>query len=629
MKRVLFILSLLLPSVAHATPSISSISGSAIYGSTLTFAGSSFGTKPIRQKQTLYANFKSDANPSTWSFITSWSDPANFQYKTTDCGEGGGCLGESSSFVGSSKITAAIDHGHLNYGDKFSVSWMWKSNAIFSGAANIKTFRWWGTIGTKNNVYGGQPGCSNCAVGAGSFLQYVENLLDGLAPSTGIDRFYTDFIEPNDSTYEQIDMLFQINSSGNAQDGHLTLVKNGTGEIDSSTWRSNTTLDTNANGIYSLFYPVHLVVASNVFPAGSYARYDNIMADTSWCAAWVTTNATYAAAGTKYWLPIISWSDTSIQVAWANDKFANGTTVYGYARANDGTVNANGKALTVAGSSGVPAPTVTGISISSGPSSGLTATDITGTGFVQGCSVKIGTISASAINISFNSSTSLSITTPTHSTGTFDVSVINPDGQSGVLASTFTFYAPPTITSINTSIGPAPGNISDVVNGAATFRPNFTVKFGTVPATGLTIYASSITLTVPAHSSGTVDVSLLDNFGQVSTLTSTFTYSAQPVVTSVIPATGYTTNSGGIISAIGSNFISGDTIKIGTTTAPASGVVVTTSISGTIPSLPVGTYDVSVSDIWGQTGTLSNAYTVAAPPSPPTPYTIAFPWISR
>ena len=67
------------------------------------------------------------------------------------------------------------------------------------------------------------------------------------------------------------------------------------------------------------------------------------------------------------------------------------------------------------GSGSNPAPTVTGITPSSGPAGGGTAVTITGTGFLAGATVKLGGTAAS--NVVVASSTSITATTAAHAAG--------------------------------------------------------------------------------------------------------------------------------------------------------------------------------------------------------------------
>jgi Bacterial Ig-like domain (group 3)/IPT/TIG domain/Beta-propeller repeat/Dockerin type I domain len=89
--------------------------------------------------------------------------------------------------------------------------------------------------------------------------------------------------------------------------------------------------------------------------------------------------------------------------------------------------------------------TITNISPRTGPVGGGTNVTITGTAF-RGSGMAFATVTfggVSATNVTVVSSTTITATTPAHAAGTVDVSVMNSDGQSGVLASGFTFQTVP------------------------------------------------------------------------------------------------------------------------------------------------------------------------------------------
>src|SRR5205085_3895571 len=85
------------------------------------------------------------------------------------------------------------------------------------------------------------------------------------------------------------------------------------------------------------------------------------------------------------------------------------------------------------GAGGNPAPSVSSIAPSSGPTAGGTSVTITGANFVSGATVQIG--GAAATSVVFSNSTTITATTPAHAAGAVDVAVTNPDGQSGTLVS--------------------------------------------------------------------------------------------------------------------------------------------------------------------------------------------------
>lgn len=92
------------------------------------------------------------------------------------------------------------------------------------------------------------------------------------------------------------------------------------------------------------------------------------------------------------------------------------------------------------------APTVSAISPNKGALGGGTAVTITGTGFVTGCTVKIG--GTSCTSVVFVNSTSVTAVTPAKTAGAKDVVVTNPDAQTGTLTNGFTYaFMPKDVTS--------------------------------------------------------------------------------------------------------------------------------------------------------------------------------------
>ena len=79
--------------------------------------------------------------------------------------------------------------------------------------------------------------------------------------------------------------------------------------------------------------------------------------------------------------------------------------------------------------------TIDGSGLATGISAGVEV-EITGTNFVDGCTVWFG--ATEAISVTFNSSTSLTAIAPAHIAGAVDVTVINPDAQQDGYSS-FTF----------------------------------------------------------------------------------------------------------------------------------------------------------------------------------------------
>lgn len=102
--------------------------------------------------------------------------------------------------------------------------------------------------------------------------------------------------------------------------------------------------------------------------------------------------------------------------------------------------NSDGQIATLASAfTYVAPPFVSGVSPSSGSSGGGTAVTISGSGFMGGATVTFGGAAATSVNVA--SATSITATTPAHAAGAVNVTVLNPDGQSGVLTSGYTYTA--------------------------------------------------------------------------------------------------------------------------------------------------------------------------------------------
>jgi plastocyanin len=83
------------------------------------------------------------------------------------------------------------------------------------------------------------------------------------------------------------------------------------------------------------------------------------------------------------------------------------------------------------------APAIGAVSPPSGPATGGTEIVISGRGFAEGVTVNLG--AWPAMNVVRLSDTTVMATTPPHDTGTFDVTVVNPDGQFGTLPGAYTY----------------------------------------------------------------------------------------------------------------------------------------------------------------------------------------------
>jgi hypothetical protein len=174
-------------------------------------------------------------------------------------------------------------------------------------------------------------------------------------------------------------------------------------------------------------------------------------------------------------------------------------------------------------SAGVPAdlftyqvakPTVTGISSSSGPTTGGTQVTITGTGFTGATKVAFGAASfGPAATFTVVSDTTITATAPAEAVGARNVFVTNPGGTSvAVPADMFTYVATagkPTVTGISVSSGPTVGGTQVTITGTG-FTGATKVAFGAAsfgPAALFTVVSSTeIIATSPAESAGSRNI---------------------------------------------------------------------------------------------------------------------------
>lgn len=163
-------------------------------------------------------------------------------------------------------------------------------------------------------------------------------------------------------------------------------------------------------------------------------------------------------------------------------------------------------------------PTVSGLSSHTGSEAGSTEVTVEGTGFAEGAGVNFG--SNPALNVTVNSATSITATSPAGSGSNLNVTVTNPAGSSAVVPEdefTYTIPAKPTIGEIGPYYGTEQGG-TDVTIIGTEFLTGATVRFGASSATSVVVNSGKeITATSP-HGVGTVNVTVTTSKG-----TSTFT----------------------------------------------------------------------------------------------------------
>jgi hypothetical protein len=265
-----------------------------------------------------------------------------------------------------------------------------------------------------------------------------------------------------------------------------------------------------------------------------------------------------------------------------------------------------------------PAPTITAVGPSSGPTLGGTAVTITGTNFAAGATVTVGGTAANGVSVV--SATQINATTPAHAAGVADV-IVTVGGQSSAAnpGDQFTYVVPPpTVSGVSPTSGPVEGGTAITITGTS-FDATATVTVGGTAATGVTVVsAAQINATTPAHAAGVADV-IVTVGGQSSAANTAdqFIYLAPPpTVTGVSPSSGPTAG-GTAITITGTNFDATATVAVGGAAATGVNVVSATQINATTPAHAAGAADVVVT-LGGQSSATnpSDQFTYIAPPPP-------------
>jgi len=183
-----------------------------------------------------------------------------------------------------------------------------------------------------------------------------------------------------------------------------------------------------------------------------------------------------------------------------------------------------------------PAPTITSLNVTSGPTSGGTAIIITGNQYSSGATVAIGGV---ACTVTATSATTISCTTGLSSAGAKNVVVTGEDGQTVTANNAFTYNAPPTISSISPSSGTRLGGSTITINGT-NFNTGVSVDLDGACGSVTRISSTQLTCVTAGHASGSVNVTVTNTDSQSVTSTAGYYYS--PVFAGLTSVSGVTGN---------------------------------------------------------------------------------------
>ena len=151
------------------------------------------------------------------------------------------------------------------------------------------------------------------------------------------------------------------------------------------------------------------------------------------------------------------------------------------------------------------ATSISSVSPKAGPLHGGQKVTISGIDLAGATKVTFGTKTGTHLKVV--SASTITVTTPAHAAGTVDVRVTGPAGKSAVTpADHYTYENPPTVTSVSPAKGAHVGGNVITISGK-NFVGATKVVFGTTAGTKVTVVSSTkLTVKVPAHARGTVDV---------------------------------------------------------------------------------------------------------------------------
>jgi uncharacterized repeat protein (TIGR01451 family) len=260
-----------------------------------------------------------------------------------------------------------------------------------------------------------------------------------------------------------------------------------------------------------------------------------------------------------------------------------------------------------------PPPTASGLDITTGPTIGGTTVTITGTEFRSGLTTAtFGGVAGTSVVVG-GGNTTLTVQTPSHAPGTFDVVVITPGGQVTV-PQQFTFSGP-FISSITPNAGLTGGGQTATIDGFG-FTGTTSVTFDGLAAAFTVLSANQISITsVPGHAAGAVTV-VVTTPGGIDDLPAGFTYYDAPTLASIAldegPAIG-----GQTVTLTGTSFAPGFTTVTFDGT-PATGVAVGgggTTLTCITPAHAAGAVTVQVTTFGTASASLVGGYTYHAPPT--------------
>jgi uncharacterized repeat protein (TIGR02543 family) len=252
-----------------------------------------------------------------------------------------------------------------------------------------------------------------------------------------------------------------------------------------------------------------------------------------------------------------------------------------------------------------PPPTFSTLSVTAGPTAGGTSTVISGANLSGATSVTVG---GAAATRGSNTATSLSITTPSGTSGSKDVVITTPFG-SVTAVNAYRYAGIPTFTSLSVTAGPLAGGTTTVITGTNLESATGVTVDGSAATLGANT-STSLTITTPSRTAGAKNVVITTAGGSV-TATGAFTYVTAPTISTLSVATGST--AGGTVSVItGTNMLNTTAVTVGGIPATFETNTATSITITTAASVTDGAKNVVLTTAGGSS-TLSNSFNYKFP----------------
>ncbi|MDQ4504391.1 IPT/TIG domain-containing protein [Sinomonas sp. ASV322] len=342
----------------------------------------------------------------------------------------------------------------------------------------------------------------------------------------------------------------QVTLSGDNLAGATSVSFGGTAFTPGTAAAGNTSFMVNPNGTITLFTPAHAAggISVTVTTSGgttSPAPYTYVAAPANLA---VSPNAGPAAGGQQVTLSGSNLA-AAMSVVFGGVTFTPGTAGAGttqFTVNSDGTITlftpahaagaANVTVTTPGGTTGpatytfVAAPVVASLTPNQGPTAGGTSVVVAGSNFGGATSVDFGgttftpgAAAAGTTQFTVNPDGTITLFSPAHAVGSVDVTVTTPGGTSPATA--YAYVAAPAITGLNPDTGPADGGNTAVISGSDLAGANGVTVDGTqVPFT--VNNDGTISITMPAHAAGSVDVVVTGPGGSSAPAAYTYTGTA-------------------------------------------------------------------------------------------------------